>query len=184
MDSAKSSISKGVAEKSAAPECVAAWSDSGRLLRDEVGLPLVVFHGSRAKFDAFDMMLAKDGGHWFTPDAAHAASFGPVRAFHLSMSSPLVIDQDDLDAAWDREHPDGDQDERGLLPRDFVGDFVERAKSLGHDGLVIRDMGDRDISADMYLIFEASQAVFVSEEEVCVDSSAAERHFNRARHGA
>ncbi len=54
----------------------------------------------------------------------------------------MEIDQDALEAARDAEHPDGEQDDRNLLPRDVVGQFVDEAKARRHDGLVIREMGD------------------------------------------
>jgi hypothetical protein len=123
----------------------------------EGGAPIVVFHGSHQKFDRFDMDRSKDGAHFFTKDKEHAESFGPARAFVLSIQNPMFIHDDDLMNSWDAAHPDGMQDDRYLLPRDFVADFVEIAKSKGHDGLIIKDMGDRDISTDMYLPFDPAQ---------------------------
>lgn len=121
------------------------------------GLPMVVYHGTNAKFSTFDMAKSRDGAHFFVANESHAASFGEVKAYLLKIENPLEISQDDLDEEWDKEHPGGEQDERCLLPRDFVHLFVKRAHMLGHDGLIIRQMGDRDIQADMYLPLSPDQ---------------------------
>jgi len=123
----------------------------------EDAAPIIVYHGSHSTFDEFDMSRARDGAHFFTKDLEHAASFGKPGAFLLSIRDPLIIAEDDLLAAWDKEHPNGLQDDRNLLPRDFIVDFVKIAKESGRDGLIILDMGDRDISTDMYLPFSPSQ---------------------------
>lgn len=113
-------------------------------------IPDVVFRGSDKAFDPITTR-ARDGAHWFTSDEAHASSFGSVSRYRLSLSRPMEISQGDLDAAWDDAHPEGLQDERCLLPRDFVAGFVAKAACQGYDGLIIRKMGDRDVQADMFL---------------------------------
>lgn len=140
--------------------------------------PILLYHGTHAKFDSFDMSKSRDGAHFFTDNESHAASFGVVRAYAVKMSNPMEIDQDALDAAWDRAHPDGEQDDRCLLPRDFVSDFVKQAKEAGHDGLIIREMGDRDIQADMFLPFTPEQIKLASEVE-SVDHAAVLREVTR-----
>lgn len=132
------------------------WIDSSQATTS-AGRPISLFHGTHSKFDEFDFEVARDGAHWFTPMESHAASFGPVKEFFLAIKNPMVISQTDLEDAWDVEHPDGEQDERSLLPRSFVEDFVKRAKELGYDSLIIRDMGDRDIESDMFLPFRPDQ---------------------------
>lgn len=127
---------------------------------------VLVYHGTYSKFDNFDMTKAKDGAHFFTHDQSHAESFGPAKAYIVSIQSAMEIDQNSLDEAWDREHPEGDQDHRYLLPRDFVEVFVVRAKAAGHDGLIIRDMGDRDIQTDMYLPFEPHQIKLATQSQI------------------
>jgi hypothetical protein len=141
------------------PTLIRAELDQARdaTVKSSDGQPLVLFHGSKQEFDTFDFTLAKDGAHWFVADAHHAASFGVAKAFYLTISNPMEISQDTLDEAWNAAHPEGEQDDRCLLPRDFVEQFVVQAKAAGHDGLIIRDMGDRDIEADMYLPFTAAQ---------------------------
>lgn len=124
---------------------------------DPVGSPLVVHHGSFAKFDSFNMKCSGDGAHFFTTDESHACTFGPSRSFFIKVENPMEITQDDLDLEWDKEHPDGEQDDRCLLPRDFVALFVDRAKAAGHDSLIVRDMGDREIETDMWLPFTPQQ---------------------------
>lgn len=125
-----------------------------------------LYHGTWATFDAFDMAKAKDGAHFFTDNQQHAASFGAARAYLVDIQNPMEIGQDDLEAEWDKAHPDGEQDERYLLPRDFVGVFVQRAKDAGHDALIVRQMGDREIQADMYLPFKPDQIQPAQDEEV------------------
>lgn len=125
-----------------------------------------LYHGTWATFDAFDMDKAKDGAHFFTDNQEHAASFGAARAYLVDIQNPMEIGQDDLDAEWDKNHPNGEQDERCLLPRDFVSVFVQRAKDAGHDALIVRQMGDRDIQADMYLPFKPEQIQPAQDEEV------------------
>lgn len=141
-------------------------------------IPLILHHGTNAKFDSFDMTKSRDGAHFFTENESHAASFGVVRAYAVKMTNPMEIDQDALDAAWDKAHPDGEQDDRFLLPRDFVGDFVTQAKEAGHDGLIIREMGDRDIQADMFLPFTPEQIKLASEVE-SIDHEAVLREVTR-----
>ena len=133
------------------------------------GVPsdLVVYHGSPVSFDTFDLSKARDGAPWFTTDKDHAASFGPVKAYTLDIKNPMVISQEDLEAAWDVDHPEGEADPADtehLLPRDYVQDFVAGAKREGHDGLVITGMADRDITADMYLPFTPEQIRLVTDK--------------------
>ena len=126
------------------------------------GEPLVVYHGSDSDFTSFDFSKAKDGAHFFTSSENHAASFGKTHSYYLDITNALVINQSHLDAAWDLEHPDGEQDERSLLPRDFVKSFVKQAKLQGRDGLIIKGMSDRDIQSDMYLPFSNDQIKLTS----------------------
>ena len=141
---------------------------SGDVVLSASGDPLVLHHGSRVSFERFDFGKARDGAHWFTVDEDHAASFGPTRAFLISMRNPRIISQQDLDDRWDLAHPDGLQDDRCLLPRDFVCDFVAEARQAGHDGLVILDMGDRDAEVDMFLPFHPGQIHPCQREVECV----------------
>lgn len=138
---------------------LASWFGSSKVV-DENGKPLMVYHGTNAKFKKFDMKFAEDGAHFFTPNETHAGSFGTIRSFILRINSPMEIDQDTLEGAWDEE------EDYGKLPRDFVEQFVIKAKKNGYDGLIIRDMSDRDISADMYLPFSSNQIREVIPESV------------------
>lgn len=148
--------------RQAATEGFENWFGNSKVLDDDGG-PLVVYHGSDTDFNIFDMSKSVDGAHWFTPNELHAESFGEARSFYIQMDNPLVIDQAILELAWDKEHPDGEQDDRSLLPRDFVEQFVLAAKQNGNDGLIIRDMGDRDIQSDMYLPFKPNQIKSATE---------------------
>lgn len=135
---------------------LAAWSVDNKACNAD-GSPIKVYHGTDANFELFDMEMACDGAHFFTDNPEHALSFGAVKAYYTRIVNPLVITQDDLEKAWDDHHPDGEQDDDCLLPRDFVETFVREAKASDYDGLIIKGMADKDLSADMYLPFSAEQ---------------------------
>jgi hypothetical protein len=163
---------------------LATWFAGSKVVEEE-GKPLVVYHGTDESFDAFDMDKAVDGAHFFTPNESHAASFGDPKPYYVKMENPMEITQRDLDEAWDREHPDGEQDGRNLLPRDFVREFIERAKAEGHDGLVIREMADREIQADMYLPFNSAQIRSAAgEARVFRDSQPKDHDLSEVRSAA
>ena len=132
------------------------WFGNSKVV-DAAGAPLLVYHGTPSKFTVFNMASSLDGAHFFVADKDHASAFGQPADYYVSITNPMEISPDDLYAAWDVEHPDGNQDDRYLLPRHFVGAFVAKAKLAGHDGLIIRQMGDLDIEADMFLPFSAQQ---------------------------
>ena len=122
----------------------------------------VLYHGTKVAFETFDFEKAADGAHYFTPIKEHAEHFGKVRAYRVAINNPLVINQDDLEKEWDKEHPEGEQDERYLLPRDFVDDFVMQAKVKGHDGLIIERFADLDFQTTVYLPLSADQILEVN----------------------
>jgi hypothetical protein len=139
-----------------------AWFRNSVVVSED-GAPVSLFHGTRERFDVFDMSQAKDGAHFFTPLEEHAAFFGPTREFFIRIENPKIISQAALETAWDAEHPNGEQDERSLLPRDFVQSFVQAAKKAGHDGLIIDDMGDLDYCVRVYLPFAPNQIKSATE---------------------
>jgi hypothetical protein len=132
------------------------WISNSKI-KDINNNAIVVYHGTNQAFNEFDMDKSRDGGHWFVADKSHAEHFGKVDAYYLAINNPMIISQDDLELEWDKEHPEGYPDDRDLLPRDFVADFVEKAKELGHDGLVIKGMADLNTAQDMYLAFSPGQ---------------------------
>ena len=138
----------------AVPDIFARWFGQSRAV-DAHGQPLVLYHGTRAVFETFDTSKTQDDAHWFVADEDHAATFGPARPYVLRLLNPMVIHQDDLEAAMDEDPASHDDD--ALLPRHYVADFVQVARRLGHDGLIIREMDDRDGQFDMYLAFEPEQ---------------------------
>jgi hypothetical protein len=138
------------------------WFNGSQITNPD-GTPLLLYHGTNAKFQAFDFGRCRDGAPWFCTSDVHARSFGPiVKTVHLRSVNPLEISQEDLDAAWDAEHPSGDQDDRCLLPRDYVDTFETKARELGYDALIVRNMGDRDATVDMYLPLTAEQIWIVA----------------------
>ena len=122
-----------------------------------LGKSVIVYHGTKVAFDKFDFDKAADGAHFFTPIKEHAEHFGKASAYRVVINNPLIITQDDLEAEWDKEHPDGEQDDRDLLPRDFVDEFVLQAKAKGHDGLIIERFADLDFQTTVYLPFSPEQ---------------------------
>lgn len=72
------------------------WFNGSKIV-DEKGRPLVVYHGTNAKFDTFSIDKIGDykskvgGGFYFTNDIRNAKSYGNVMSTYLSIKSPLNI---------------------------------------------------------------------------------------------
>lgn len=135
-------------------EDFAAWFGRSKVV-DEAGQPLIVWHGTSEKFDVFDMGQARDGAHFFSASASHAAYFGDARGYYVKIENPKVISHTDLENRWDELVNDGG--ESGVLPRDMVEHFVRDAKQEGRDGLIIKPLADLDLEADVYLPFTPAQ---------------------------
>jgi hypothetical protein len=135
---------------------------------DKSGKLLTVYHGSKTKFDTFDFEKAPDGAFFFTDNKAHAEVFGngSAKPYVVNITNPMTITGEDLETAWDEDHPeafteDGEFNDEwehdDTLPRMYVDQFVEQAKKAGHDGLIIKEMPDFDVTPDMYLPFSPEQ---------------------------
>lgn len=118
-----------------------------------------VFHGTSSRFNSFDMSKGYDGAHFFSESEDHAAFFGEAGSYFLKEENPMRITEADLEAAQDRAYPDGNEtgDWGDSLPRDFVSEFVEKAKAGGHDSLAIKDMADLDGESTVHLPLKPNQ---------------------------
>lgn len=118
------------------------WFGDSKVV-DADGKPLVVYHGTDADFDTFDLAKAGSGtdtgmfgtGFYFTPDQSEANRYPRGRnaatlPVYLSLKNPLVIrgesDIPEVDSPPDAE----DADKR------YSDAFRERAIADGHDGVI------------------------------------------------
>lgn len=140
-------------------------------VRDSEGEPLLVYHGTRGPVEKLDVIHGDDGGLWFTPEKDHAEIFtttgidGGVHEVYLNLVNPMTVTSEQLEAEWDKEHPDGEQDDRYLLPRDYADRFVARAKEQGYDGLIVEGLCDHDFDTDLYIAFSNDQILSVKTPE-------------------
>ena len=160
------------------------WFGDSKVV-DKNGQPLVVYHGTKADFEAFSEQargvgISRGRGFYFSDNAEGASSYAlddmrnpddatpQVMPVYLSLRNPLVVDAEgrpyynvnggngdtgripnpDFDGNEDTgmRGPSGAAmfmpDPRGRVPNESINDFVKRAKEAGHDGLIVRDVGD------------------------------------------
>lgn len=103
------------------------WFKDSRVV-DEDGKPLIVYHGSDADFNAFDMTKGRANmdiqGAFFSPWDDDAAGYGGnVRAFYLSIKNPA-----DEGTAYKALNRFKGQNEAGVKAREYL-------ESLGYDGV-------------------------------------------------
>lgn len=103
------------------------WFKGSRVV-DEDGKPLIVYHGSDADFNAFDMTKGRANmdiqGAFFSPWDDDAAGYGGnVRAFYLSIKNPA-----DEGTAYKALNRFKGQNEAGVKAREYL-------ESLGYDGV-------------------------------------------------
>jgi len=117
------------------------------------------YHSSPQELEAFDNSVAGDGAHFFTENKDHADYFTENRrqntftgSYYIKTENPMVITQDSLENTL----TDEDVDE-GVLPRDLVADFVEKAKKEGFDSLIIKGFADVDYVSDVVLPLNENQ---------------------------
>jgi hypothetical protein len=139
------------------------WFKGSRAV-DANGLPLHMFHGTRAKsdFSEFDTTFET----YFTSDASVAGGYtdpesnngaGRILPVYLSIKNPLVIEG--RGAAWNQlPHPEGGTKTTGYI--------AEWAKENGYDGVHFRDIVDNfggvpgsavGKAADVWAIFDPKQ---------------------------
>ena len=120
----------------------------------------VVFHGTKDKFDIFDMSKAEDGAHFFTVDKDVAENFGDVSQYRIRMKNPYVITDEQLESLVTQADEDA-----GIIPRDKIAGLVQQAKADGFDGLVIEGFSDVGKQADAYLPFNSEQISPVTDPD-------------------
>lgn len=102
---------------------------------DGDGRPLVVFHGTKAKFTSFDEDRITEGGFFFSAERSAATRFGHhVLSVYLALKKPLVVAGETLPV----EHSLED-----------IERLLDQAAAEGCDGIVIlgfRDMNDRPVN--------------------------------------
>lgn len=108
--------------------------------------PLLVYHGTRRRFDTFDIRRSEPGeeGFFFTPRLAYARRFagreGRIVAAHLLMDNPYEV--------------------TGLQWANGEGLDLIEARAAGHDGYVVRPYPD----GTMWIVFEASRIVVLTPD--------------------
>nr|DAH64730.1 MAG TPA: PolyVal ADP-Ribosyltransferase [Caudoviricetes sp.] len=103
------------------------WFKDSKVV-DEDGKPLIVYHGSDADFNAFDMTKGRANmdiqGAFFSPWDDDAAGYGGnVKAFYLSIKNPA-----DEGTAYKALNRFKGQNEAGVKAREYL-------ESLGYDGV-------------------------------------------------
>jgi len=135
------------------------WFQASKVV-DESGAPLVVYHGTDQKIEAFkhkrsadgfyftsNKSLAKDYAKDSEANAVFAGTKATVYPTYLSMQNPLVVDGSDGSFDFGGESHDR---------------LIEQAKVNGHDGVIIKNTQD-DITdskrgrSDTYIAFDSTQ---------------------------
>lgn len=117
------------------------WFKDSKVV-DEDGKPLIVYHGSDADFNAFDMTKGRANmdiqGAFFSPWDDDAAGYGGnVKAFYLSIKNPA-----DEGTAYKALNRFKGQNEAGVKAREYL-------ESLGYDGV--------NNSGEEYIAFHPEQ---------------------------
>lgn len=96
------------------------------------GLPLLFYHGTDAKFLAFDQDKAwrsggDDAGFYFTPDASLAEQYGAnVLDCYLAVKNPKYVSQDEIEYLSFADKADLEaKGFDGLISRDEMGIIME-----------------------------------------------------------
>ncbi len=121
------------------------WFGKSKVVNED-GTPRVVYHGTNQDFEAFH---AESGAYWFSESYDYAESMmeerggGKVIECYLRMENPYEVK---------------------MNPRDFAVNtaeerrIIQRAKTSGHDGVIIVNDTDNEIEADtFYVVFDGKQ---------------------------
>lgn len=110
------------------------------------GRPLLVYHGTRRRFDRFDLRWSEEGeeGIFFTPRLAYARRFagrdGRVIAAHLHAARPYEV--------------------TALQWANGEGLSLIEARAAGHDLYVVRPYPD----GTMWIVFDDAQVTILSHD--------------------
>jgi len=105
------------------------WFGGSKVV-DEKGSPLVLYHGTKAKFTAFDPLNGFTPGSWFTADKNAASVFGEPMSMYLSIKSPANLN--DFAAARKEAAKSFDP---VAQRKEFNAAVIEILKNAGFDGL-------------------------------------------------
>lgn len=106
------------------------WFGASKVV-DAEGAPLVVYHGTKTEFEAFDTTRGSTPGAWFTTDRQGAATFGNVKEVNLNIRNPASIR--DLGMARREVAQLGLQP--GESPREFNQAVIKNLEAKGFDGI-------------------------------------------------
>jgi hypothetical protein len=151
------------------------WFGDSKVV-DANGQPLVVYHGTTSEEQIWVFeSLHDDGAIFFTDSPDQALSYGErIYETYLTISNPLVVD-------FNGNHYDGliegAQDQFTDLTLDRE---IARAKTLGKDGLIAKDIIARGPEgelytgtdpADIYVVFNPTQIKAVTNNDGTFNSS-------------
>lgn len=134
-----------------------AWFGDSKVV-DSQGRPLVVYHGTNAKFDTFGNYganpQARIGAYFFTDDYMNADGYAGgeiVMDVYLSLQNPLIIDAKN-------QHWNDIDSKYGNTTRDIA--LNEKVRKQ-YDGVIFKDVADNfaetDDVSDVYVAFEPNQ---------------------------
>jgi len=165
---------------SSVPKNVAEWLGDSKIVADN-GEPLVLYHGTKANFDKFDIEKdARDvGGVWFTNSHNYAYDMaggrnGTVKQAYLKASNPLKVDvleegrrlADEIGVPPPKDSMEAQEMLAGGIGWDkVVSDMVSDAKKAGHDALILSNFNDgRVVDSTAYVVFRADQIMEAAEK--------------------
>jgi hypothetical protein len=112
-------------DQTATPEFNQWFSDS-KVTNDD-GTPKVVYHGSRAEFNTFDISKSEDKLGVFFADRK-TGTWGEEREFFISMQNPLVVNQ-------------GDDYRAKMITGETQTQLRKRLQKEGYDGIIMKYYG-------------------------------------------
>ena len=126
---------------------------------DEEGRLKVVYHGSMADFNIFDLSEARDTedieAFFFSGDYEESSGYGNVREFYLNIINPA-----DYNTAYDIFFKHKGKEHAGRLAR-------EELQSMGYDGVIAVDEDSPEYTE--YLVFNSNQIKRVGNKKPTVN---------------
>ena len=126
---------------------------------DEEGRLKVVYHGSMADFNIFDLSEARDTedieAFFFSGDYEESSGYGNVREFYLNITNPA-----DYNTAYDIFFKHKGKEHAGRLAR-------EELQSMGYDGVIAVDEDSPEYTE--YLVFNSNQIKRVNNKKPTVN---------------
>ena len=126
---------------------------------DEEGRLKVVYHGSMADFNIFDLNEARDTedieAFFFSGDYEESSGYGNVGEYYLNITNPA-----DYDTAYDIFFKHKGKEHAGRLAR-------EELQSMGYDGVIAVDEDSPEYTE--YLVFNSNQIKRVGNKKPTVN---------------